>query len=103
MIILANFLNAIAIVLSMVLNTLIIIMIIRMILSWANPDPYNPFVRFIVGVTDPLLQLLSPLARYVNPKNSRIDFTPLVLLLVLVFLKYFIVQVLMDYSFELKH
>lgn len=102
MIILANFLGALAIVLGMVLNTLVIILIIRMILSWANPDPYNPFVRFIIGVTDPLMQLVSPLARYVNPKNSRVDFTPLVLLLILIFLKYFMVQVLIDYSFELK-
>jgi YggT family protein len=103
MIILANFLNATAVVLGMVLNTLIVIMVIRMVLSWANPDPYNPFVRFITGVTDPLLQLVRPLSKYINPRNSRIDFSPLALFMILVFLNYFLVQVLHDYAFELRH
>ena len=102
MIILANFLNSIAVILGIILQTLIILVIVRVILSWVSPDPHNPIVRFIVSVTDPFLRLISPLGRYVNPKGSRIDLLPLVLMLILIFLQSFLVQLLRDYAYQMR-
>ena len=102
MIILSHFLNSISVILEIILQTLILLVTIRVILSWVNPDPYNPIVRFIIGVTDPLLAVLNPFRKYFNPAGSRIDWTPLVLVLLLVFLQYFLVPILKDYAFELR-
>lgn len=102
MIIIANFLNSIAVILGIIFQTLIILVTIRVVLSWVNPDPYNPIVRFIVAVTEPLLNLIRPLGKYVNPRGSRVDLLPLVLVLLLIFMQSFLVQVLRDYAMQLR-
>lgn len=103
MLILANLLGALAAVLNIILQTVIILVTIRIILSWVSPDPYNPIVRFIISSTDPLLQLLSPIRRRLQALGGgRIDWAPLVLILILIFLQYFLVQLLMDYAVSLR-
>lgn len=100
MIILANLLGAIAMVLDLVLGALIFIVFIRAILSWVNPDPYNPIVRFLTASTDPLL---NPLRRYIPPLGGSLDLTPLVLVAILYFLRAFLVATLVDYAAALRH
>lgn len=46
--------RAIATVLDFVLTAYFWIVIISALLSWVNPDPYNPVVRFLRGVTEPV-------------------------------------------------
>lgn len=46
--------QAIATVLDIVLTAYLWIVIISALLSWVNPDPYNPIVRFLRGVTEPV-------------------------------------------------
>ncbi|MGA2027397.1 MAG: YggT family protein, partial [Syntrophobacteraceae bacterium] len=53
MFIIAFFLRALADILHIALNTYMYIVIARAILSWVNPDPYNPIVRFLYNVTEP--------------------------------------------------
>ena len=103
MIVLANFLNAIAAVLGIILQTLIILITIRIILSWVNPDPYNPIVRFIMSATDPLIQMATPLRKYLSPRGSQVDFTLLAVILILIFLQYFLVPTIQDYALHLKY
>ena len=55
MFILSNFLIAIAKVLDILLSIFMWIVIARAVLSWVSPDPYNPIVRFIHKVTEPVL------------------------------------------------
>ena len=55
MFILSNFLNAVAIIIDFVLMAYMWIIIGRAIISWVNPDPYNPIVRFLYEVTEPVL------------------------------------------------
>jgi YggT family protein len=98
-IILANFLAGIAAVLSMVLTLMIWILVIRALISWVNPDPFNPIVRFLTSVTDPLL---IPLRRRIPLAAGAFDFSPIVLLLILVFLQYFLVETLKDYADQLR-
>ena len=103
MIILANLLGALAAVLNAVFYTLTLLIFVRVILSWVNADPYNPLTRFVISSTDPLFRLLGPLPRYVNRLGGgRIDWSPLLLLLLIIFLQSFLVPTLADYSLSLR-
>ena len=53
MFVIAFFLRALADILHIALNAYMYIVIARAILSWVNPDPYNPVVRFLYNVTEP--------------------------------------------------
>ena len=99
MIIFANFLAGIAVVLDMVLQLMVWILVIRALISWVNPDPFNPIVRFLTSVTDPLLV---PLRRRIPLVAGAFDFSPIVLLLFLVFLQYFLVGTLKDYVGQIR-
>ena len=55
MYIVGYFLMAAAKVLDVVLLFFMWMVIIRAILSWVNPDPYNAIVRFIHNITEPVL------------------------------------------------
>ncbi len=65
------------------------ILFIRVMLSWVNPDPYNPIVRFLRTVTDPVLV---PLRRIIPPVGGTLDLSPLVALLLVQLLKRLIIQ-----------
>ncbi|MBW1917570.1 MAG: YggT family protein [Deltaproteobacteria bacterium] len=93
MFILANLLNALAYVLSLVLTVYMWLIIARAILSWVNPDPYNPIVRFLYNITEPALSFFR---RRLPLVYGGLDLSPLVVLLVIVFANYFVVQTLRD-------
>lgn len=98
MFILGNFIIALANILDVVLTIYSFIIIIGAVLSWVNPDPYNPIVRFIYGITEPLLRPIRKLLRLRLP----IDLSPLILLLIIYFLQKFLVQSLIELGFKLK-
>ncbi len=99
MFILANFLAALAQVLGMLIRVYMWIVIIRALVSWVNPDPYNPIVRFLQSATDPVLYRIR---RLVPASFGGIDFTPLLLIAGLMFLEFFLVQSLIDLSGQLR-
>jgi YggT family protein len=89
----SNFLTAIAKVLDVVLVMFMWIVIARAILSWVSPDPYNPIVRFIHKITEPVLHQI----RKRLPLNfGGIDFSPILVLLAIIFMRQFVVQSLYD-------
>ena len=95
MFIIGNFLKAVAIVLPYVLPFYMWIIIARAVLSWVNPDPYNPIVRFIHNVTEPVLYRI----RTKIPVNyGGIDFSPIVVILAVIFLQNFLVNSLIRLS-----
>jgi YggT family protein len=95
MFVLGNFLKAVAIVLNYVLTFYMWIVIARAVLSWVNPDPYNPIVRFIHNVTEPVLHRI----RTKIPVNfGGIDFSPILVILAVVFLQNFVVNSLIRLS-----
>ncbi|MCM2264745.1 MAG: YggT family protein [Desulfuromonadales bacterium] len=67
-------------VVSLVFQIYILIVVARAIVSWVNPDPYNPIVRFLHNATDPVLDRIR---RVLPLQFSGIDFTPIALLLAL--------------------
>lgn len=99
MLILANLMGAVAQILSGLLWFAIILVFARVVLSWVNADPHNGIVRFIIGSTDPLL---IPLQRKFPLRYGPLDFTPIVLLLLLSFLDAFLVQTIADYAFKIR-
>ena len=99
MIVLANMLEAIGVILDLLIGIMLFVVIARAIISWVSPDPYNPIVRFLISSTEPFL---APLRRYMPKIGAGIDITPIILILILYFLKIALVQTIIDYSHELK-
>lgn len=92
------FLMAVANVLNFVLLVFMWIVIARAILSWVNPDPYNPIVRFIHNVTEPVLYQI----RTKIPINfGGIDLSPILVILVVYFLRDFVVKSLLRFAASL--
>jgi YggT family protein len=95
MFIIGNFLMAVAVILRYVLTFYMWIIIARAVLSWVNPDPYNPIVRFIHNVTEPVLYRI----REKIPVNfGGIDFSPIIVILGVIFLQNFVVNSLLRLS-----
>ena len=92
MFVVGNLINAIAVLLDMVLTLAMWLIIIRAVLSWVSPDPYNPIVSFIYSVTEPILR---PLQRLLPPMGGM-DFSPIAALFIIVFLQSFLVRTLHD-------
>ena len=84
-------------ILQAILSIYFWIVIARALISWVNPDPYNPIVRFLIQVTEPVL---SRIRRFVPPFGS-LDLSPIVLFLAIIFLQKFLVRTLYDISSSL--
>ncbi|MBW1681984.1 MAG: YggT family protein [Deltaproteobacteria bacterium] len=89
MFVIANFLVAVAKIIDIGLSIYMWIIIGRAIISWVNPDPFNPIVRFLAGATEPVL---GPIRRRVPLNLGGIDFSPILVILAIVFIQSFLVQ-----------
>ncbi len=98
MFVFANLLTAIAQILHIGLFVYMWVIIIRAVISWVNPDPYNPIVQFLYRSTEPVLQ---PVRRAV-PIGWGIDFSPLVVILAIMFLDQFLVASLRELAWRLR-
>jgi YggT family protein len=99
MFILANFLLAVATVVDMMLGLFLILIIIRALLSWVSPDPYNPIVRFLYSATEPLLYRVR---RAIPAIAGGIDLSPLIVIAAIYFLQVFLVQSLRDVAMAIR-
>ncbi|MDX8402061.1 MAG: YggT family protein [Mariprofundaceae bacterium] len=90
MFVVGYFLQALAEVLHLLLSAMMIVVVVRAVLSWVSPDPYNPIVRLIIQLSEPVLY---PVRRRV-PYLAGIDFSPMIVLLAAVFLDDFLVATL---------
>lgn len=99
MFVFGNFLEAAAVVLGYALDIVWWLVIIRALLSWVNPDPMNPIVQFIERATEPIL---APIRRLVPAYKLGIDISPILAILILYFLKVFLVQTLLGFAMRLK-
>jgi len=88
MFIFGNLLNALALVINYVLTFYMWIVVARAVLSWVNPDPYNPIVRFIHNVTEPVLYQIR---KRIPLDFGGIDVSPVIVFLVIIFLQKFLV------------
>ena len=86
-----NFMMAIARLVDFLLTAYMWIIIGRAVISWVNADPYNPIVRFLVEATEPLL---SRIRRFLPMSMGGIDFSPMILIMGVIFLQSFLVPTL---------
>ncbi|MDY0213085.1 MAG: YggT family protein [Desulfuromonadaceae bacterium] len=90
-------LMAVAGLIDLAFSLYIIILVARAVISWVNPDPYNPIVRFLHRATDPVLYRIQ---RVVPLQFGGMDFSPLVLLLVLSVAQRFVHAVLFTLAYK---
>ncbi|MFC1594240.1 YggT family protein [Candidatus Omnitrophota bacterium] len=97
----SNLVVALAQVVSIVLTILYWLILIRALISWVSPDPYNPIVQFLYKATEPVLEPI----RRILPLGLRlgIDISPIIAFLIIIFLRSFLVRTLFDLSLRLKH
>lgn len=84
-----NFLMSIAQLLDFLLTAYMWIIIGRVVISWVNADPYNPVVRFLYEATEPVL---GRIRRLLPLSFGGIDFSPMILILAIMFLQSFLIQ-----------
>ena len=93
-----HLLEAVVEILNLGLTIYMWLIVARAILSWVNPDPYNPIVRFLYNVTEPVLGWVR---RRVPIVFGGLDLSPILVLLAIVFLQKFLVASLMDLAYRL--
>jgi YggT family protein len=99
MFIVINLLDAIAIIIHYILTIYMWLIIVRALISWVNPDPYNPIVNFLYQVTEPVLYQIR---RYLPLRGLAIDLSPIVAFIIIIFLDRFLVGTLQDIVLRLK-
>ena len=97
MVIIANLLIALGKILDLVVSVGYLLFIVRAIISWVEVDDSNQFVQMLYKVTDPVLEQVR---RYLP--GGMIDFSPMVVLVMLYFTDMFVVESLLDVGFRLK-
>jgi YggT family protein len=99
MFVFGNLLLGIARILDIVLTIYMWIVIISALMSWVNPDPYNPIVKFLRGVTEPVF---SRVRRIIGFRLGIIDISPMIVILAIIFIKYVFVTSLIEIAYKLK-
>jgi YggT family protein len=97
--IIGDLLMAIAKILDIALGIYMWVIIIAALISWVNPDPYNPIVRFLYRATEPVLR---PIRRMLGTALGGIDVSPIIAILGILFLRIFIIRSLMDIATRLR-
>ena len=93
MFVVRHFFDAVAWLVDYLLWAYMWLIIIRALLSWVNPDPYNPIVRFIVRATEPVLR---PIRQRLPMYQIGLDLSPMIAILAIIFLQRFVVPVLFE-------
>ena len=99
MYVLGDFLLAIAKLVDYVLYAYMWIIVIRALISWVNPDPFNPIVRFLYRVTEPVLR---PVRNALPLQGLGLDLSPMIVLLIIYVLDRFLVSSLLDLAAGLR-
>lgn len=97
MFVLANFVDALAMVVSILLTAMYWLILIRALLSWVSPDPFNPLVQFLMRVTEPVLE---PIRRMLP--QMAIDISPIIAFFIILFLQRFLVASLYELAERLR-
>ena len=94
-----NLILTIAEILNFLLTAYMWIIIVGALISWVSPDPYNPIVRLLYRATEPVLR---PIRRLVGNRLGPIDISPLIVVLVIMFVKRFLVVSLIEIAYKIK-
>jgi YggT family protein len=99
MFVFSNFISAIASILNIALTLYMWIIIVRAVISWVNPDPYNAIVQILYKSTEPVLYRV----RRLIPFNfGGFDFSPIVVIFAIIFIQRFLIDSLMELAAQLR-
>jgi len=98
MFIVGNFIYALAKILDIALSIYMWVIIAAAVISWVNPDPYNPIVRFLYRVTEPVLR---PIRRRLGILGG-LDLSPMIAILLILFIQYFAVESLEELGLRMR-
>ena len=99
MFVIGNLLTALAWVLDVVLNGLMLVVLVNALLSWVRPDPSNPLVQFLERISN---LVCDPLRRLFPTVFGGIDFAPFIAMIALVFLRMFLVDTLRGLAIRMQ-
>lgn len=99
MFIFGNLVLAVANILDIILSVYMWVVIIAALISWVSPDPYNPIVRFLHSVTEPVFR---PIRRLIGFRLGPIDISPLLVILAIIFIRRFLISSLIELGYKLK-
>jgi YggT family protein len=99
MILLGNLMVTVAEIVNSLLTLYYWIVIIAALISWVNPDPYNPVARFLRAVTEPVLR---PVRRLIGNRLGPIDISPLVVIFGIIFIQKFLLRSLIEIGYKIK-
>ena len=100
MFVLGNLIQAVALITDKVLWIYNWVVMIAVLITWVSPDPFNPIVRFLHAVTQPVFEWVRTRLPFVVV--GMMDLSPLVVMLALQFLRMFLVRTLLDLSMHLR-
>lgn len=99
MFVLGNFIAALVKVIDMGLTLYMWIIVARALISWVNPDPYNPIVMFLYRATEPVM---APIRRWLPLRGLGIDISPIIVIAAIVFLQSFLLKSLTELAYYLR-
>ena len=99
MFVFGNLVIAIAKMVDLILTIFWWLILIRALISWVSPDPFNPIVQFLQRVTEPIL---NPIRKALKMQFWAIDISPIIAIICLIFLQSFFVRTLTDIALRLK-
>ncbi|MBN2407619.1 MAG: YggT family protein [Elusimicrobia bacterium] len=97
MFIVSNLLIAAAKILDIALSVMFWLIMIRALISWVNPDPYNMIVQFLYRATEPVLKPIRDKLPY-----TAVDISPVIAFIGIVFIRSFIVRTIFDIAMRLR-
>jgi YggT family protein len=74
------------------------IVIIRVLISWFDVNPYNPYIQFLMRITEPVLYRI----RRFLPNIGGLDLSPMILILGLIVAESFLVSTLKDLAIAVR-
>ncbi len=95
MFVFGNLILAVATVINIGLTIYMWLVIIRALISWVSPNPYNPIVQFLYRATEPVLWRVR---RLLPISGIGLDFSPIIVILIIYFLKLFLVRTLIQFA-----
>ena len=94
-----NFFTSLGQIVDMMLNLYMWAIVISALLSWVNPDPYNPIVSMLRQITEPSLRLVR---RFIPMGGIGIDISPIVVIFLIMFLRNFLVKSIIQFGYTLQ-
>ena len=96
MVVFSRILTALAFILDQALQLYMWVIIIAALITWVQPNPYNPVVMFLERITEPVLR---PIRRILPPIG--LDISPVIAIFAIMFVRMVIPPTLRDFAYSI--